>query len=111
MTYLGPHLETVEIVNPLGVSGRVDAISGLTIEASGLPLPLGSTCRITSQGVRTCYGEVIGFQSERSLLMPLSVMSGVSRGDAIANGGGSSRVWCSPKLLGRVLDGFGRPID
>ncbi|MEO6436590.1 MAG: FliI/YscN family ATPase [Tepidisphaeraceae bacterium] len=111
MNYLQSHLDTIELINPLGVTGRVEAISGLTIEASELPLPLGSTCCITSQGGRTCLAEVIGFQSDRTLLMPLAAMAGVSRGDVIENGGASSRIWCSPKLLGRILDGFGKPID
>ena len=111
MNFLQPHLDTVEMVNPLGVAGRIEAINGLTIEACELPLPLGSTCRITSSTGRRCLAEVIGFQSDRTLLMPLSAMSGVSRGDLVENGGGSSRVWCSHKLLGRVLDGFAQPID
>ena len=55
---------------PFRVIGRVQAISGLTIEASDLPVPLGCTCRITSHGGRSCLAEVIGFQSERTLLMP-----------------------------------------
>jgi FliI/YscN family ATPase len=111
LSLLQAHLETVELVNPLGVSGRIEAISGLTIEASGLPLPLGATCQITNASGRRHLAEVIGFQSDRTLLMPLSAMSGVSRGDRVENGGASSRIWCSQHMLGRVLDGFGRPID
>ena len=111
MSLLQAHLETVELVNPLGVSGRIEAINGSTIEASGLPLPLGATCRITNATGRRYLAEVIGFQSDRTLLMPLSAMAGVSRGDRVENGGASSRIWCSQKLLGRVLDGFGRPVD
>jgi FliI/YscN family ATPase len=55
--------------------------------------------------------EVIGFQQERTLLMPLSPTSGVARGDRIQSLSAAPRVWCSPDLLGRVLDGFGQPID
>jgi FliI/YscN family ATPase len=111
MSLLSAQLDTVESAMPLGVVGRVQAISGLTIEACDLPLPLGSMCRITSLGGRKCLAEVIGIQSDRTLLMPLSATAGVARGDEIENVGSSPRVWCSPKLLGRVLDGFGRPID
>ncbi len=111
MTLLSAQLDTVDSAMPLGITGRVQAISGLTIEASDLPLPLGSMCRISSMGGRECLAEVIGFQSHRTLLMPLSATGGVARGDAISNVGSAPRVWCSTKLLGRVLDGFGRPID
>src|SRR4051794_35276753 len=111
MSYLSAQLEAVESAMPLRLTGRVQAISGLTIEASDLPLPMGSMCEIASQGGRACLAEVIGFQSDRTLLMPLTATAGVSRGDAIQNVGNSPRVWCSAKLLGRVLDGLGRPID
>ncbi len=111
MSVLSAQLDAVESAMPLGVSGRVQAISGLTIEASELPLPLGSTCKITSLGGRSCLAEVIGFQSDRTLLMPLTATAGVSRGDRIENISAAPRVWCSSGLLGRVLDGFGNPID
>ena len=111
MSLLGAQIDAVDAAMPLGVSGRVQGISGLTIEACELPLPLGSTCRITSLGGRSCLAEVIGFQSEKTLLMPLTATAGVSRGDRIENISAAPRVWCSNRLLGRVLDGFGKPID
>ncbi len=106
MSLLAEQFDAVESAMPLGVIGRVQAISGLTIEASELPLPLGSTCKITSLGGRSCLAEVIGFQSERTLLMPLTATTGVSRGDRIENLSAARGVWCSFGLLGRVLDGF-----
>ena len=96
---------------PLRVAGQVSAISGLTIEAVQLPVPLGSLCRIDSFGGRECIAEVIGFQADRTLLMPLSPPAGVARGDRIHSQTAAPRIWCSEQLLGRVLDGFGRPID
>ncbi len=111
MNRLSAQLDAVESAMPLSIAGRVQAISGMTIEATDLPLPLGSMCRINSLGGRSSLAEVIGFQSDRTLLMALTPTGGVSRGDAIENVSSSPRVWCSPKLLGRVLDGFGRPID
>lgn len=111
MKYLWAQLDTVNGSMPLRVSGRVQSIAGMTIEATDLTLPLGTLCRIDSFGGKTSSAEVIGFRQERTLLMPLSSTAGVARGDAIENIPAASRVWCSPQLLGRVLDGFGRPID
>jgi FliI/YscN family ATPase len=111
MTLLAPQFDAVEACMPLRVVGRVQAKTGLTIEASDLALPLGSLCRITSLGGRCCRAEVIGFHSERTLLMPLGDTNGVARGDAIENLAVASRVRCSPALLGRVLNGFGEAID
>jgi FliI/YscN family ATPase len=96
---------------PFRVVGAVQAISGLTIEATDLALPLGSMCRIQSFGGGTCTAEVIGFQHDRTLLMPLSGTAGVARGDRIENLTAAPRIWCSEKLLGRVINGFGQPID
>src|SRR5688500_1289467 len=96
---------------PYRVVGQVQAITGLTISATGLPLPLGSLCRIHSFGDKTCMAEVVGVQREQTLLMSLSNTSGVARGDVIENVAAAPRIWCSEQLLGRVLNGFGEPID
>src|SRR4051812_26551180 len=96
---------------PFRVVGQVQGVSGLTIEASELALPIGSLCRIHSLGGKASLAEVIGFAGEKTLLMPLSAMNGVSRGDRIENIASAPRVWCSDQLLGRVLNGFGEPID
>jgi FliI/YscN family ATPase len=111
MRFLSAQLETVNGSLPFRIVGNVQTIAGLTIEAADLALPLGSVCQISSFGGRTSTAEVIGFRQNRTLLMPLTSITGVSRGDRIENTSASSRIWCSKQLLGRVLDGFGRPID
>jgi flagellum-specific ATP synthase len=111
MSYLAAQLDAVDSAMPFLVKGTIQSISGLTIEASELALPLGSMCKINSMGGRKSFAEVIGFQGERTLLMPLSAPTGVARGDRIENISAAPRVWCSPQLLGRVLNGFGDPID
>jgi FliI/YscN family ATPase len=111
MAYLTAQLDAVESSMPFRVVGTVQAISGLTIEATDLALPLGSLCRIHSFGSHTATAEVIGFQHDRTLLMPLTSTAGVSRGDRIENITAAPRIWCSEQLLGRVINGFGQPID
>lgn len=111
MKYLAAQLDTVEGSLPFRVVGTVQGIAGLTIEAADLALPLGCLCRIHSFGGRTSSAEVIGFRQNRTLLMPLTSIGGVSRGDRIESASAGGRIECSSHLLGRVLDGFGRPID
>lgn len=111
MSLLEAQLDAVDSVMPFGITGRVQAVSGLTIEATDLPLPVGSLCRVESFGGKQTMAEVIGFIAERTLLMPLSSTSGVARGDHIQNVSAAPRIWCSPQLLGRVLNGFGEPMD
>jgi FliI/YscN family ATPase len=111
MSLLAAQLDAVDGSMPFGVAGQVTSVSGMTIEACDLTLPLGSLCRINSFGGKSSTAEVIGFRENATLLMPLAEMTGVARGDHIENLASAPRIWCSEQLLGRVLNGFGEPID
>jgi FliI/YscN family ATPase len=111
MPHLTSQFDAVESSMPFTVTGRVQAVTGMTLEASDLTLPMGSLCRIDSFGGKTSTAEVIGFRQEKTLLMPLSSSAGISRGDKIISLSVAPRVWCSEQILGRVLNGFGEPID
>src|SRR2546423_4935648 len=111
MSLFTTQLDAIDAAMPYRVVGSVQAISGLTIEASDLALPLGSLCRITSLGGKESMAEVIGFQTERTLLMALSSVAGVARGDRVENISAAPRIWCSDQLLGRGFNRFGEPID
>jgi flagellum-specific ATP synthase len=104
-------LDVVRTAMPFRVVGQVQGISGLTIEAVDLPLAVGSLCRIASFGAQSSIAEVIGFKHGRTLLMPLSQMAGVSSGDRVENIASAPRVGCSRQLLGRIINGYGQPID
>lgn len=107
MSHLSAQIAAVEEMQPYGVRGSVRAVGGMTIEAGDLCLPIGSLCRIDGR----VTAEVIGFHDEKTLLMPLESAAGVSRGDKVENVGSRGSVGCCLQMLGRVLDGFGRPID
>ena len=111
MPSLAAQIEAVDDAMPYAVRGSVQSVGGLTIEASDLALPVGSLCRIDSFGGKTTTAEVIGFQGERTLLMALQTTSGVARGDQVINLSSSATIGCSTELLGRVLNGMGKPID
>ena len=111
MTALASHISSIDSILSLRVRGRVSGISGLVIQACDLPLPLASLCRIESFGNRGCLAEVVGFADDVTLLMPLGSIAGGNRGDPIENVCGSPSINCCPQMLGRVLDGFGQPID
>jgi FliI/YscN family ATPase len=108
MFHLNSQIAAVEEALPYGVRGSVEAVGGLTIEASDLALPVGSLCSI---GENDLPAEVIGFQRDRTLLMALDSLAGISRGDRVENVAGAAAINCSEQMLGRVLDGLGRPID
>jgi FliI/YscN family ATPase len=109
--YLSSQLDSLSHTLPLRITGQVHGIAGLTLEAAELPLPVGSLCRVHSFGGKQSLAEVIGFRQDHTLLMPLSPIAGVARGDRIENVASSPRIIVGDGLLGRVLNGFGTPID
>ena len=92
-------------------SGKVVQILGLTIEAIGLDCQIGEVCMITTNLGANIVSEVIGFKEERILLMPLGDMQGIQPGSSVYPIYKSFRSPVGTVLLGRVLDGLGRPMD
>jgi len=100
----------VQSINPVRASGVVTDVAGLVVESQGPPASMGDLCEIeTPSGrVRT---QVIGFRGNRVLSMPLDELDGVQLGAPIVQRAEQARVAVGGELLGRVLDGFGVPID
>ncbi len=105
------HLARIDEVNPLRCSGTVVQVVGLTIEAEGINSRLGEICEILPAPGRVIHAEVVGFRDRRILLMPLGVMEGIRPGTPVVAAGSSFSVPVGDELLGRVIDGLGRPID
>ena len=93
------------------ITGRVLAIRGQTIEAAGLPVPVGSICTIHRRQGETLLAETIGFNGSCTLLAPLSMLEGVNQGDPIVLSKTFRSVMVSDELVGRVLDASGAAID
>src|SRR5271157_5894087 len=71
----------------------------------------GQVTEVLTSAGRRIRTQVIGFRDGRVLSMPLEETDGLQLGDAVAARSEDARVEVSPGLLGRVIDGFGRPID
>ncbi|MEI3227707.1 MAG: flagellar protein export ATPase FliI [Lachnospiraceae bacterium] len=93
--------------------GKVSKIVGLTIESIGPDARLNDLCRITSDksGGQEVMAEVVGFKDNRVLLMPFESVDGIGPGSLVENTGDVLRVKVGPEILGKVVDGLGRPID
>ena len=92
--------------------GSVTRIIGLVIEGDGPDLPIGSICRIFPRdGGMPLEAEVVGFRDGRILMMPLSAPQGISPNCRIESVHSSASVMVDESILGRVLDGLGRPLD
>ncbi len=105
-----PTSELLDHVDPLRVYGRVSQAVGLVIEAYGRASSIGELCELGTGDARL-MAEVVGFKDDRVLLMPLGDMRGIGRGALMYPTGRKANVGVGPNLLGRVLDGLGRPID
>ena len=92
--------------------GRVTDLVGMVIEAGGLEAPVGSLCRVeASRHEPPVLCEVVGFRGDSLLIMPYGDARGVARGSRVTLGASKLTVPFGPQLLGRVIDGLGRPLD
>lgn len=93
------------------VSGRVVQVVGLTIQAVGLDCQIGEVCEIVTNRHNRILSEVVGFQDDRILLMALGDMQGIQNDSPVVPIQKEFLTPVGEMLLGRVLDGLGRPID
>lgn len=93
-------------------AGRITQFYGLILESDGPDVFLGEQCRILSKRYEEGVpAEVIGIKDGRVVLMPYGNIQGIKHGSEVQATGHSVRVSVSDKLLGRILDAFGNPID
>ncbi len=96
----------------LKFSGRVSKIIGLMIESIGPAVEIGEVCDIYPiKNTQSLKGEVVGFNNDKVLIMPLGDMTGIGPGSRVVATGHALQVDVSEDLLGRILDGLGNPID
>lgn len=93
-------------------SGKVTEVTGMLIKGYLPGASLGSICRIQPAGAeRSFIAEVVGFKDRSVLMMPLTEMRGVGLGAKILLSKQIATVKVGTEMLGRVVDGLGRPID
>jgi len=104
-------LKRVEHKASVQITGKVTKIVGLTIEADGPLLGIGTRCSIESLDGRNVLAEIVGFNDDRIILMPYGESEGIAPGSPVTNESYGNTVKVSDALLGRVLDGLGNPMD
>jgi flagellum-specific ATP synthase len=98
-------------VNLLNCQGSVVRVSGLIVESNGPTLGLYELCGIHLRDGRRVLAEVVGFQEDRLILLPLEYIEGISPGDAVTVRTTPRYITLSDNILGRVINGLGEPID
>jgi FliI/YscN family ATPase len=89
----------------------VTNVVGLLVESDGPAAAVGDFCEIRTYSGHRVRVQVIGFREGRVLSMPLEDLEGLQAGDAVVARPEAAGVAVGPQLMGRVLDGFGEPID
>ncbi|WP_206956910.1 type III secretion system ATPase SctN [Trinickia acidisoli] len=113
---LGPFAEEIErellAASNVVRSGKVVEVVGTLIKVAGLDVSLGDLCELRARSTPMVqYAEVVGFTRDLALLSPFSQLSGVSRSTQVFGLGRALEIGVGEALLGRVIDGLGRPID
>jgi FliI/YscN family ATPase len=108
---LTPYLAEVERASVYRWTGQVTDVAGLLVESRGPGVAIGDFCEVATASGRRIRTQVIGFRNGRVLALPLEEIDGLQQGDTVSARGEDARVEVGPDLLGRVIDGFGKPMD
>lgn len=90
--------------------GRVLGVTGLSLRFSMPGVRVGDVVMVKRRG-EPLSCEVVGFERGEAIGMPLGAIAGVGPDDEVESTGAGFAVRASDALLGRVVDGLGRPID
>ena len=96
---------------PVGLSGRVSRLVGLTVAAAGFPAPIGAVARLEAEHGRSVEAEVVGFSGDDTLLLAYGELNGVRRGTRVVLTQSVPGCRVGVGLLGRIINGRGRFID
>lgn len=126
MVGLESHINTLGHLQPMRLSGRVSALRGLTLLVQDLPMPVGSLVAVERHARHSAtvpgrdqapaarsetLGEIVGFDGPSAIVMMLSGATGIRAGDRVVGLHATQTIGVSSAMLGRVVDGLGRPID
>ncbi|MCC7145081.1 MAG: FliI/YscN family ATPase [Phycisphaeraceae bacterium] len=113
MPLLDQAIAAIDLADPLQMRGTVAEVLGLAVHVADLTAPIGAMTRILTQGGHgpVVEAEVVGFNNEQTVLMPLGPTQGIRRGDSVLSEQSVPLVRVGHSLRGRVLSASGQPID
>lgn len=105
-------IRQVQHTEPYSLTGKIENIVGMSIEASGGHAAVGDICRIyNGETGKQISAEVVGFKNNHILLMPYADMSGISAGNFVRNTGHQLTLHVGDFLRGRIINALGEPLD
>ncbi len=109
---LGAYTRRLRESDPAPIYGHVTRVVGLVVESQGPRARVGDVCELRrADGGAVLPVEVVGFRDGRLMSVPLGDTAGIRPGDRIVVRGGVLSLPAGEGLLGRVIDGLGRPLD
>ncbi|HVB38501.1 MAG TPA: FliI/YscN family ATPase [Vicinamibacterales bacterium] len=109
---LTPFLDRLEQADPMPLCGHVVRTVGLVVESRGPRARVGELCELVGpNGEPPVPVEVVGFRDGNVLSIPLGGTAGIRPGDTIVARSARTAVTVGEQLMGRVIDGLGRPLD
>jgi flagellum-specific ATP synthase len=108
---LEPYFRRLEGFSALRWTGKVTKAVGYLVESEGPFCSVGEGCAILTEDGKTFSGEIVGFRGRTVLSMPLERPSGIRYGDRIVSRGTQPSLRVGSQVLGRVIDGSGKPLD
>ena len=103
--------EHVRRILPVGLTGRVTRIVGLTVAVAGFPAPLGAIAKLETEQGTILEAEVVGFSGEETLLLSYGELNGIRRGTRAVLGQSVQGARVGEALLGRIINGRGKYLD
>jgi type III secretion protein N (ATPase) len=101
----------VAAASTLRARGRVTRVAGLSLEAALAGVRIGEVVELAAGAAPPVSAEVVGLREDRAVLMPLGDLAGVGLDGEVLPTGRPLAIRAGGGLLGRILDGLGRPID
>jgi len=108
---LAHRLRRAELLEEPPVEGQLTRMIGLTLEASGCQAAIGDRCDVVAADGLHVEAEVVGFAQDRLFLMPTGDIHGVKPSARVIPTQRTGSAAVGPQLLGRIVDGAGRPLD
>ena len=103
--------QRAERIQPPPVEGVLTRMIGLTLEAAGCQAAVGDRCDVLASDGGSVEAEVVGFSGDRLYLMPTGDIHGLKPNARVVPRVGAEMAIVGERLLGRIVDGAGVPLD
>ncbi|MET0026417.1 MAG: FliI/YscN family ATPase [Candidatus Thiodiazotropha sp.] len=105
-------LSAITDIDPLQKKGKVVEAYGTTIKVTGIAARIGQQCLITDKYcTHQVYADVVGITDDKAILLPLNHIGGIAQDSEVIVIKETTTISFSKKMIGKVLDGLGNPIN